>query len=38
MLKEGIDFNKETRVLTEWAVINWMKTLGKDQLSHLIVQ
>lgn len=30
MLKEGIDFNKETRILTEWAIINWMKTLGKD--------
>jgi len=37
LLKEGIDFNKETRGLTEWAVINWMKTIGKDQLSYLIV-
>jgi hypothetical protein len=30
LLKEGIDFNKETRILTEWAIINWMKTMGKD--------
>jgi len=30
LLKEGIDFNKETRGLTEWAIINWMKTIGKD--------